>query len=137
MTEQILEYLDYAGHGLSLFAVGVIVIDFALAAGRYLLGIGKAGPEKDFQSFKVELGGALTLGLEILVLADIIETITTEPTFMSLGMLSFLVVVRTALSWTLALEIEGRWPWQKAEEPEAEKQNDKVRDQRGKDVNDA
>ena len=116
MTEQILEYLDYAGHGMSLFAVGVIVVGFAVAAGRYLLRLREIGPEKDFQSFKVGLGGALTLGLEILVLADVIETITTEPTFMSLGMLAFLVLARTAISWTLALEIEGRWPWQSAAE---------------------
>ena len=132
MTEQILEYLDYAGHGMSLFAVGVIVAGFAVAAGRYFFRFREAGPEKDFQSFKVDLGGALTLGLEILVLADVIETITSEPTFMSLGMLAFLVVVRTALSWTLALEIEGRWPWQSAEDAD-----DNVRDQLEKDVNDA
>ena len=132
MTEQILEYLDYAGHGMSLFAVAVIVVGFAVAAGRYMLRFREAGPEKDFQSFKVELGGALTLGLEILVLADVIETITTEPTFMSLGMLAFLVLVRTALSWTLALEIEGRWPWQSAKEAD-----EIVRDQLEEAANDA
>ena len=118
MTEQILEYLEYAGHGISLVAVAVIVVGFAAAAGRYALRFREAGEEKDFQSFKVDLGSALTLGLEILVLADVIDTITTEPTFMSLGMLAFLVVIRTALSWTLALEIDGRWPWQSATEEE-------------------
>ena len=118
MTEQILEYLEYAGHGMSLVAVAVIVVGFAVAAGRYAIRFREAGEEKDFQAFKVDLGSALTLGLEILVLADVIDTITTEPTFMSLGMLAFLVVVRTALSWTLALEIEGNWPWQSTQKEE-------------------
>jgi Protein of unknown function (DUF1622) len=46
------------------------------------------------------------------VAADIVKTIALEPTFMSLGVLMGLVLVRTFLGWTLVLEIEGRWPWQ-------------------------
>ena len=116
MTEQILEYLDIAGHGLTLFAVAVIVVGFGLAAGRYAWRYCQTGPERDFQRFKVELGEALTLGLEILVLADVIETITTKPSFLSLSMLAFLVVFRTIISWTLVLETEGHWPWQQSAE---------------------
>jgi uncharacterized membrane protein len=52
-------------------------------------------------------------GLEVLVAADIVKTIALELTFMSLGVLAGLVLVRTFLSWTLVLEIEGRWPWQR------------------------
>ncbi len=48
----------------------------------------------------------------MLVAADIVKTIAIELTFVSLGLLAGLVVVRTFLSWTLTLEIEGRWPWQ-------------------------
>ena len=55
------------------------------------------------------------LGLEILVVADVIETITVRPTFESLAALGILVILRTILSWTLSLEVEGRWPWQPAE----------------------
>jgi uncharacterized membrane protein len=73
---------------------------------------GELKPQKDFRQFKVELGKSLTLGLEILVLADVIKTITVTPTYQSLAVLAFLVVVRTAVCWTLTLEIEGRWPWQ-------------------------
>ena len=112
MTEKILEYLEYAGHGLTLFAVAVILIGFAVATGHYVWQFRKYGAERDFKQFKIELGRALTLALEILVLADVIDTITTEPTFLSLSVLAFLIVVRTILSWTLTLEIEGRWPWQ-------------------------
>jgi len=55
--------------------------------------------------------GKLLLGLEVLVAADIVKTIAIELTFTSLGLLAGLVLVRTFLSWTLVLEIEGRWPW--------------------------
>lgn len=112
MMEQILEFLEHAGSVISLFAVAVVVAGFVLSAGRYALQYRKTALDENFRQFKIELGRALTLGLEILVLADVIETITVEPTFRSLAVLAVLVVVRTAVSWTLALEIEGRWPWQ-------------------------
>jgi uncharacterized membrane protein len=68
-----------------------------------------------FNDFKVGMGQALMLGLEILIVADVIETITTESTFPALGVLAILVVIRTIISWTLCLEVEGHWPWQSAE----------------------
>ncbi len=116
MTEQILTYLEQAGAAISLSAVTVIVAGFALVAGRYVLRSPNLSLEQSFKRFKIELGRVLTLGLEILVLADVIETITVEPTFSSLAVLVFLVLLRTLVSWTLTLEIEGHWPWQNSAE---------------------
>lgn len=112
MTEEILHYLELAGVAISLFAVAVILVGFALAAGRYARRWSEHSRPENFSRFKVDLGHALTLGLELLVLADVIETITVEPTFRSLAVLAAIVVVRTIVSWTLFLETEGRWPWQ-------------------------
>ena len=112
MLEVALEYLEKAAAMISLVAVAVIVVGFALAAVRAAFRSRQWAAERKFQSFKIELGSALMLGLEIIVLADIIETITVEPTFQSLALLAFLVVARTIVSWTLTLEIEGHWPWQ-------------------------
>ena len=112
MSEQILKYLEQSGAVISLFAVVVIVGGFALAVGRYALRWRDATLDRNFKQFKIHLGHALTLGLEILVLADVIETIAVKPTFRSLVVLGFLVVIRTIVSWTLFLETEGRWPWQ-------------------------
>ena len=109
---EILEYLEKAGVVISLFAVALIVASFARAAWRYARRFVDTTREDNFNVFKVELSGSLLLGLEILVLADVIETITVTPTFESLAYLAAIVVVRTAVSWTLALETEGRWPWQ-------------------------
>ncbi len=116
MAEQILQYLEQAGAAISLFAVAVIIAGFALAAVRYTFRFRKVDLDQNFQQFKIQLGRALMLGLELLVLSDVIETITVKPTFQSLGVLAVLVVVRTVVSWTLTLEIEGRWPWQRSAE---------------------
>ena len=120
MTETILGLLEKAGLVINLFAVAVIVGGFILSAVRYSRRFRAEGLEKNFQEFKIELGRALLLGLEILVLGDVIETITVEPTFQSLGFLGFLVIARTAVSWSLSLEVEGHWPWQSSPEPEGE-----------------
>lgn len=107
-----MEYLDQAAEMISLAGVAVIVGGFLLATGRYIAGYRARGPAGVFPQFKVQLGQALMLGLEILVIADVIKTITTKPTFQSLALLVFLVAMRTIVSWTLFLEVEGRWPWQ-------------------------
>ena len=114
ITEQILEYLEHAAVMINLVGVVVIVGGFLLAAGRYMAQFRQLGPERDFAQFKIQLGQALMLGLSIMIVADVIETITTKPTFTSLAVLACLVVVRTIISWTLFLEVEGRWPWQAA-----------------------
>lgn len=113
---EILGYLEKAGNVISLFAVALIVAGFVRATWRYARRFADETRKKSFSLFKVELGNALLLGLEILVLADVIETITVPPTFESLMYLAAIVVVRTIVSWTLTLETEGRWPWQASAE---------------------
>jgi uncharacterized membrane protein len=74
-------------------------------------------PGEDTEVYKIRIGRTLLLGLEVLVAADIVKTIAHELTFVSLGLLAGLVLVRTFLSWTLVLEIDGRWPWQREPSP--------------------
>jgi uncharacterized membrane protein len=66
---------------------------------------------------KIRIGCSLLLGLEVLVAANIVKTIAIELTFTSLSLLAGLVLVRTFLSWTLVLEIEGHWPWRRELSP--------------------
>jgi uncharacterized membrane protein len=73
--------------------------------------------EENYDSYKIRIGRSLLLGLEVLVAADIVKTIALDLTFASLGLLAGLVLIRTFLSWTLVLEIEGRWPWQRDKLP--------------------
>jgi uncharacterized membrane protein len=63
---------------------------------------------------KIFIGRGLQLGLEFLVAADVISTVTVEPTMEKILSLGLLIVVRTLLSWSIAVEVEGCWPWQVA-----------------------
>jgi len=60
------------------------------------------------------LGRGILLGLEFLVAADIIHTVAVELSFSTVGVLAIIVLIRTFLSFTLELELTGRWPWQKS-----------------------
>jgi uncharacterized membrane protein len=97
------------GIGIDIFGVLIIVAGIAWSTYRFLQ---RRMEECHYGAYKIRIGRSLLLGLEVLVAADIVKTIALEPTFMSLGVLAGLVIVRTFLSWTLVLEIEGRWPWQ-------------------------
>ena len=66
-----------------------------------------------YDVFRVALGRALLLGLEILVAADIVRTVALDPDLRNFEALAVLVVVRTFLSWSIVVEVEGRWPWQR------------------------
>lgn len=65
-----------------------------------------------YSAFRRYLGRSILLGLELLVAADIIRTIAITPTLESVGVLAGIVLIRTFLSFSLELEISGRWPWQ-------------------------
>jgi len=68
-----------------------------------------------YHGLRADLGRAILLGLELLVIADIIGTVAIKPTFQNLGVLAAIVAIRTLLSFTLELEVSGRWPWQRVE----------------------
>lgn len=115
--------LELIGVVIDVIGVCVICIGIAVAFVRYfgrLPQMQDARAATPYRRLKIEIGLALLLGLEILVAADIVKTVAVEPTFDSLGVLGLLVVIRTFLSWTLVLEIEGHWPWQKSRSDAAE-----------------
>ena len=65
-----------------------------------------------FKAFRNRLGRAIILGLELLVAADILRTISAQPTLTDVAILGGIVLIRTFLSFSLEVELEGRWPWQ-------------------------
>jgi len=92
-----------------------IIVGFAAAvvlAGRAVLRTRTWGP--GYEVMRSTFGRSVLLGLEILVAADLIRTIAVEPTLDNLYVLGLLVLIRTFLSWSLDVELEGRWPWQRA-----------------------
>ena len=72
-----------------------------------------------YHVYRKSLGRVVIIGLEILVAVTIIKTITVKPTPESLGLLALVIVIRTLLSWTTVLDMNGRWPWQQASPADA------------------
>ena len=112
-SETVTLWIELAALSLEILAVAIIVISILYSTGRYLY-YRMTKPSKDghYGEYKVIIGKTLLLGLEILVAADIVKTVAVEATFESVAMLGLLVLIRTFLSWSLEVEIEGRWPWQ-------------------------
>ena len=98
--------------GICIEIFGVFIIVAGIIWSTYLY-VHRRTEAWHYDQYKIHIGRSLLLGLEVLVAADIVKTIAIELTFTSLGLLAGLVVVRTFLSWTLVLEIEGRWPWRR------------------------
>jgi uncharacterized membrane protein len=86
-----------------------ICLGAAVATFRYLRT--PNSDDKTYETYRANLGRSILLGLEWLVAGDIIHTVTLQPSFESLGILSIIVVIRTFLSFSLQVEIKGRWPW--------------------------
>ena len=104
-------YLDFAG--VAVMVIGALV-SVPLAMRRRNLPTGAGRPGRSlYREYRQLLGRSILLGLELLVAADIIRTVAVTPTFTSVGVLAVIVVIRTFLSFSLELEITGRWPWQK------------------------
>lgn len=95
--------------GALIIIAGVIQVVITHGTVRFLLKAEKPGA---FEGYKHQLGRTLLLGLELLVAGDVVRTVALEPTLNNVSVLGVLVVIRTFLSWSLFVEIEGRWPWQ-------------------------
>lgn len=104
-VEQVGQIIDWVG--IAITALGG-VLSLALYGRDALSGVGHGDA---YRRCRQNLGRAILLGLEFLVAGDIIRTVAVSPTFTSVGVLALIVLIRTFLSATLTVEIEGRWPW--------------------------
>jgi uncharacterized membrane protein len=100
--------LDVAGIAAIAGGVGLTVL---LSAGRLW-----RRQSQVYRRFRQDVGRAILLGLELLVAADIIRTVAISPTLQSVAILSGIVLVRTFLSFSLDVELNGSWPWQRRTE---------------------
>jgi uncharacterized membrane protein len=94
--------------------VGVLVVGAVLALIWYGRDLERRRPVGiAFSGLRKNLGNTILLGLEFLVAADIIRTVAVETTFQNVVTLGLIVLIRTFLSWSLDVEIEGHWPWRR------------------------
>lgn len=101
-----------AGQILEALGIAVIVLGIALAFIRAAMSL--VGHEDFYRELRQRVGRAVLLGLELLVGADIIRTVTTRPELDQVLVLGLIVLVRTFLSFSLQMELEGKWPWQRS-----------------------
>jgi uncharacterized membrane protein len=114
LVETVRAAIEWAALGIEILGAVVIVagvLRVAITRGtvRFLFKLEEPGA---YGSYKQQMGRSLLLGLEFLVAGDVVRTVALEPTLLNVSVLGLLVLVRTFLSWSLAVEIEGHWPWQ-------------------------
>lgn len=112
--EIVKELIEWSATGIELLTVAIIVAATVFGTLRFLVRTNRSVPDA-YMQYKMHLGKMLILALEFLVAADIIRTVALEQTLPNIAILGLLVLIRTFLSWSLAVEIEGRWPWSKGE----------------------
>lgn len=120
--ENIKLYIEYTARIIEVAGVLTILIGTILSLGKFLLSR-QDGNKRSYKLLRQELGKGILLGLEILVAADIIATVVTEPTMNKVLTLGVIVIIRTFLSMSIELEIEGRFPWQRKSSEENLDQN--------------
>lgn len=93
--------------GVAAIVLGVIVA--TVLAARNI----RTGQEwaSTYRGYRQGIGKAILLGLELLVAGDIIRTVSVSPTLEDVAVLGLIVLIRTFLSFSLEMEIEGRLPW--------------------------
>jgi uncharacterized membrane protein len=107
------ETMELVVKGFEISGVVVLVAGSVLAFGGALLSLVRGRRQAIFDELRRGVGRAILLGLEILIIADIVQTITIDPTLESATTLGIIVLVRTFLSFSLEIELEGVVPWRK------------------------
>ena len=105
VIEKIGEVIDAAG-------VAVIVVGMLIGAGAAVVELGRH-ETGIYRHFRQQLGRTILLGLELLVVGDIVRTVAAQPTLISVTVLAIIVLIRTFLSFSLEVELTGWWPWQR------------------------
>ncbi len=106
--------IEYVARFIEALAVLIMFVFIVVGTVQWIVLSGrKLG--KTYPNYRMRLGKSLLVGLELLLAADIIRTVALELTPLTIATLAALVLIRTFLCWTLTVEVEGRWPWQKKE----------------------
>ena len=113
MPEEVSQGLGLVVRALEIAGAGALILGFIVASFHCVRRSFREGANPAITRYRQSLGRTVLIGLEILVAATIIKTITLDPTLRSAGLLAIMVLIRTALGLTTVLEVYGHWPWQK------------------------
>jgi len=113
MSDSIILGLNTLVHVIEIVGASILLLGFIFATVRCILESRKVGGRNAVKRYRRGLARVILTGLELLVVATIIKTITFEPTLENLQILILMIVIRTTIGWTTALEMNNRWPWQR------------------------
>jgi uncharacterized membrane protein len=109
------EAMDAIARGVEVLGIVTLVLGLAAALVRAGLAlVGGQGANEGYRIVRTVFGRSILLGLEFLVAADIIRTVAVQPSLENVTVLGLIVLIRTFLSFSLEVEIDGRWPWRRA-----------------------
>jgi uncharacterized membrane protein len=102
----------YSSLALETASFAVILVAVAISTAVFLLYVGRDGFETSYRAYRANLGRGILIGLELLIAADILKSVVVDPTLQSMLVLGGIVIIRTFLSISLDVEINGHWPWE-------------------------
>ncbi len=106
------QFVVDVARGVEAVGAGIMVVGGLLALGRYGRSLLQPGdPRERYRRLRRQLGQAILLGLEVLIVGDIVRTVIVDTTLRSVGVLGMIVAIRIVLSFSLEVEIDGAWPW--------------------------
>ena len=106
------QLISDVARGVEGAGAAIMVLGGLLALCKYALSMLQPGDRRDrYRRLRRQLGQAILLGLEVLIVGDIVRTIIVDPTVKSVGVLGMIVAIRIVLSFSLEVEIDGVWPW--------------------------
>jgi len=106
------EIISVAGYGIEAVGVLVVVLGSFISTVIFVHTFRQLAEGIAYRTYRRQLGRSIILGLEFLIAGDIIRTVVVEATLENVAVLGLIILIRSFLSVTLHLEVEGRWPWQ-------------------------
>lgn len=106
------DIISIAGYAIEALGVLVIILGSVVSTTTFLRNYRLQSEGTAYRTYRRQLGRAIILGLEFLIAGDIIRTVVVADTLENIAILGLIILIRSFLSITLHLEVEGRWPWQ-------------------------
>lgn len=116
---QFTDIISFAGYAIEAVGVLVVVIGSCISSAVFIRSFRQLPEGAAYRTYRKQLGRSIILGLEFLIAGDIIRTVVVAATLENIASLGLIILIRSFLSITLHLEVEGRWPWQ-SEKQDAE-----------------
>lgn len=107
-----IEIISIAGYAIETVGVLVIVVGSCISSVLFIRTFRNLPEGIAYRKYRQQLGRSIMLGLEFLIAGDIVRTVVVADTLENVAILGLIILIRSFLSVTLHLEVEGRWPWQ-------------------------